>query len=169
TFALPLVSTRAQVALGLEHRQKGLLWFPTYGADFEGRYVVVNDTTAARSVTVSFPLPARGAIYDGFEVLDEKGKAIAAEVDGGSAPWMVSLAPSARPAFQVRSRTRGTSSWTYRPATAGSSVIRDFSLEIRSTARGIDYSPGSISPSHAAAEGAGWAGTWDFKSLVGSA
>jgi len=169
SYPLPLVSTRAQVALALEHRQKGLLWFPTYAADFEGRYVVANDTAASRSVTVSFPLPARGAIYDGFEILDEKGKSIGAEVDAGSAHWVVTLAPSDRHAFQVRYRTRGTSSWTYRPAAAGSSVIRDFSLEIRSTARGIDYSPGSISPSRAAADGAGWHGSWEFRSLVGSA
>jgi hypothetical protein len=169
SFPLPLISTRAQVSLALEHRQKGLLWFPTYAADFEGRYVVLNDTAATRSVTVSFPLPARDAIYDGFEVLDEKGQPIGAQVDGGSAHWVVSLAPSARHAFQVRYRTRGTTSWTYRPAAAGSSVIRDFSLEIRSSARGIDFSPGSISPSSAGAQGSGWRGTWDFRSLVGSA
>jgi hypothetical protein len=169
SFPLPLVSTRARVSLALEHRQKGLLWFPTYAADFEGRYAVQNDTTATRAVTVSFPLPAQGAIYDGFEVLDEKGQPIRAEVDGGSAHWAVSLPPSARHVFQVRYRTRGTSSWTYRPAGAGSSIIRDFSLEIRTTARGIDFSPGSISPSRAAGEGPGWHGSWEFRSLVGSA
>jgi hypothetical protein len=48
-------------------------------------------------------------------------------------------------------------------------VIRDFALEIRSTARGIDFSPGSISPSSAGADGAGWRGTWEFRTLVGSA
>ena len=169
SFPLPLVSTRARVSLALAHRQKGLLWFPTYAADFEGRYAVQNDTTATRAVTVSFPLPAQGAIYDGFEVLDEKGQPIRAEVDGGAAHWVVSLAPSARHVFQVRYRTRGTSSWTYRPAGAGSSIIRDFSLEIRTTARGIDFSPGSISPSRAASDGPGWHGSWEFRSLVGSA
>ncbi|HEY1335141.1 MAG TPA: hypothetical protein VGF31_12850, partial [Myxococcaceae bacterium] len=136
---------------------------------FDGRYVVVNDTATKRSVTVSFPLPARGAIYDGFEVLDEKGQTIAAEVDVGAARWVVSLAPSERHSFQVRYRTRGTSEWTYRPAASGGSVIRDFSLEIRSTARGIDFSPGSISPSSAGGDGSGWRGRWEFRSLVGSA
>lgn len=169
SFLLPLVSTRARVSLALEHRQKGLLWFPTYAADFEGRYAVQNDTTATRAVTVSFPLPAQGAIYDGFEVLDEKGQPIRAEVDGGSAHWVVSLPPSARHVFQIHYRTRGTSSWTYRPAGAGSSIIRDFSLEIRTTARGIDFSPGSISPSRATTPGPGWQGSWEFRSLVGSA
>ncbi len=169
SVALPLVSTQARVSLALEHRQKGLLWFPTYAAEFEGRYVVLNDTAVKRAVAMSFPLPARGAIYDAFEVLDGRGQVIAAEVDGGAARWSVPLEPGKGHAFTVRYRTRGTSSWTYRPAAGGSSVIRDFSLEIRSNARGIDFSPGSISPSRAASEGGGWHGTWEFRSLVGSA
>ena len=169
SLPLPLVSTRARVSLALEHRRKGLLWFATYAADFEGHYVVLNDTPTARGTTVTFPLPAHGAIYDGFEVQDEKGQPIAAHVDAGAAHWFLTLEPGARHAFTVRYRTRGTSSWTYRPAAAGGSIIRDFSLEIRSTARGIDFTPGSISPSSAGAEGPGWHGTWEFRSLVGSA
>lgn len=166
---LPLVSTHARVSLALEHRQKGLLWFPTYAADFEGRYAVVNDTAVKRPVTMSFPLPARGAIYDGFEVTDEKDQPISAEVDGGAAHWVVTLEPGARHVFGVRYRTRGTSSWTYRPAATGGSVVRDFSLEVSSNDRGIDFSPGSISPSRAANAGKGWRGLWEFRSLVGSA
>jgi len=169
TSPLPLVSTRAQVSLALEHRQKGLLWFATYAADFEGRYVVVNDTAVVRRTSMTFPLPARGAIYDGFEVLDEKGKPIAADVDGGAAHWSVTLEPGGRHPFTVRYRTRGTSSWTYRPAAAGGSVIRDFSLEMASNAAGIDFSPGSISPTRATIQGHRWRGLWEFRSLVGSA
>ena len=48
-------------------------------------------------------------------------------------------------------------------------MIRDFALEIQSSARGIDFSPGSISPSTAGASGAGWRGRWEFRTLVGSA
>src|SRR5262245_14151417 len=77
---LPLVSSEVRVSIALEHRQKGLLWFPTYAADFEGRYALLNDTAVKREVTLSFPLPARGAIYDGFEVLDDKGHPLSAEV-----------------------------------------------------------------------------------------
>src|SRR5262249_1506254 len=115
------------------------------------------------------PLPAQGAIYDGFEVLDEKGQPLPAAVDGGNAHWAVTLPAGARHVFTVRYRTRGTSSWTYRPAASGGSVIREFSVELRSNGRGIDFPPGSISPSHAASEGAGWRGVWEFRSLVGSA
>ncbi|HSP18366.1 MAG TPA: hypothetical protein VLQ79_02560 [Myxococcaceae bacterium] len=167
--SVPLVSTQARVSLVLEHRQKGLLWFPTYAADFEGRYAVLNDSGARRSLSVTFPLPAGGAIYDGFEVLDENGKTLPAKVDGSAAHWVAAVEPGTRHAFLVRYRTRGTSSWAYRPAGAGSSVIRDFSLEVRSNVRGVDFSPGSISPSSAAGEGHGWRGKWEFRSLVGSA
>ena len=169
SFPLPLVSTRAGVTLVLEHRQKGLLWFPTYAADFEGRYVIVNDTAVARRTSMTFPLPARGAIYDGFEVLDEQGKLIAADVDDGAAHWSVALEPGGRHPFTVRYRTRGTSSWTYRPAAAGGSVIRDFSLELSSNDPGIDFSPGSISPTKATTQSHAWRGLWEFRSLVGSA
>jgi len=169
SLPLPLTSTRARVSLVLEHRQKGLLWFATYAADFEGRYEVVNDTAVSRLTNLTFPLPARGAIYDGFEVLDEKGKTIAADVDDGAAHWSVTLPPGGRHPFTVRYRTRGTSSWTYRPAAAGGSVIRDFSLEVSSNVPGIDFSPGSISPTRATTQSHAWRGLWEFRSLVGSA
>ena len=169
SLPLPLTSTRARVSLVLEHRQKGLLWFATYAADFEGRYEVVNDTAVSRLTNLTFPLPARGAIYDGFEVLDEKGKTIAADVDDGAAHWSVTLPPGGRHPFTVRYRTRGTSSWTYRPAAAGGSVIRDFSLEVSSNVPGNDFSPGSISPTRATTQSHAWSGLWEFRSLVGSA
>jgi Inner membrane protein CreD len=169
TFPLPLVSTRARAVLALEHRQKGLLWFPTYAVEFEGHYALANDTTKARTARLSFPLPARSAIYDGFEVLGADGTAVKTTIEGGAAHWSVPLAPGAQHAFFVRYRTRGTSSWTYRPTAAGGDVVRDFRLDLVSSARGIDFAPGSISPSEARASGGGWQGSWQFKSLVASA
>ena len=35
---LALVKTEVDARLALEHRRKGLLWFPTYGVDFTGQY-----------------------------------------------------------------------------------------------------------------------------------
>ena len=45
---LPLVRSDVQANLTLRHRQKGLLWFPTYGVDFGGRYEFLNDTRRSR-------------------------------------------------------------------------------------------------------------------------
>src|SRR5512141_731478 len=35
-YDLPLESSRVNVALDLNHRQKGLLWYSTYKVDFDG-------------------------------------------------------------------------------------------------------------------------------------
>src|SRR5919206_7364 len=39
TLPLPLESSNLDVALGLEYRQKGLLWYSTYTVGFDGTYV----------------------------------------------------------------------------------------------------------------------------------
>jgi hypothetical protein len=165
---LPLVSTRARAVLALEHRRKGLLWFPTYGVDFEGSYTLLNDTAQPRTALLSFPLPARNAIYDGFEVRGSDGKQLGAVVGEAIAHWKVSLAPGERHSFSVRYRTRGTSRWTYRPA-ASAGVVRDFRLEVSNSTRGVDFAAGSISPNSAGAAGQGWRGVWEFQNLVASA
>jgi len=167
-FPLPLESTHARVVLALEHRQKGLLWFPTYAVDFQARYQVRNDTQVARTARLSFPLPAGDAIYDGFEVRDGEGRPVAASVEGIAAMWTVPLASGEAHTFSVKYRTRGTSSWTYRPASAGAAVVKDFLLEVWTSAQGIDFTPGSISPSVAGPDGRGWHGRWEFTSLVAS-
>src|SRR5687768_7858944 len=63
TETLPLESSRVDVALGLEHRQKGLLWYSTYKVGFEGVYAFRN-TTGQERVTFTLKYPAERAIYD---------------------------------------------------------------------------------------------------------
>ena len=169
TFPLPLESTDARVVLVLEHRQKGLLWFPTYAVDLSAATPFVTTPRSVAPPGSPFSLPAREAIYDGFEVRDAQGKPVAASVEGAAAHWTVPLEPGATHTFRVQYRTRGTSSWTYRPASSGGAVVRDFALELWTSVQGIDFAPGSISPSTARPDGRGWHGRWAFQSLVASA
>src|ERR1051325_2729071 len=56
TDALPLESSRVDVGLGLEHRQKGLLWYSTYKVAFDGTYAFRNTTDQDRvTFTLKFP------------------------------------------------------------------------------------------------------------------
>src|SRR5260370_13144787 len=64
TIGLPVDSTRANVGLQLEHRQKGLLWYSTYKVAFAGEYTFHNSSHHDEEVTFSFPLPAEQAMYD---------------------------------------------------------------------------------------------------------
>ena len=61
-----LDSTRATVDLRLEHRQRGLLWYPTYTVAFHGVYVMRNPDAAPRTLQIRLPLPAPDALFDNF-------------------------------------------------------------------------------------------------------
>ena len=63
TEPLQLESSRVDVTLGLEHRQKGLLWYSTYKVGFDGTYAFRN-TTGQERVTFALKFPAERAIYD---------------------------------------------------------------------------------------------------------
>src|ERR1700750_2292396 len=53
---LQLESSRVDVGLGLEHRQKGLLWYSTYKVAFDGTYAFRNNT-AQDKVTFTLKYP----------------------------------------------------------------------------------------------------------------
>jgi hypothetical protein len=63
---VPLEQTRASVDLDLEHRRKGLLWFPTYTVAFTAAYRFTNPDLEPRTLEVRFPLPAEHALFDDF-------------------------------------------------------------------------------------------------------
>src|SRR5262249_14434027 len=62
--ALPLESSHLNVALNLEHRQKGLLWYSTYKIGFAGIYAFRNATDKEQNVTFTLPFPTTQAVYD---------------------------------------------------------------------------------------------------------
>jgi hypothetical protein len=165
---VPLDASALDVRLDLTHRRKGLLWFPTYAADFRGRYTFVNPTAEPREVALSFPLAGASAIYDAFDVRDAAGARIEAAVSGAAAGWKARFEPGERRAYEVRYRSRGTSTWGYR-LTDGAGQVKDFTLSIALNDPRIDFAPGSVSPTAQERTAKGWHGTWRFERLVASA
>lgn len=188
-----LVGSDLEVALDLEHRRRGLVWFPTYGVDFVGRYTFQSPSDEGREVTFLFPLQGNNVVYDGLRVEDEAGHVIPSSIGSepapggatrtqpwptsetydpqerftGSAHWTVRLEPGQRKSFTVRYRTRGTESWRYRMGT-GTTRVSDFRLALRTDFDGVDFPAGTLSPSRHAVENGNWRGTWQFESLVSS-
>jgi hypothetical protein len=165
--SIEIASSEIRVALELEHRRKGLVWFPTYGVDFDARYGFDNPDDEARPVDFSFPLETQNALYDGFEVLDGKGRAIAASIEQGVARWSAELAPRSRATYRIKYRSRGTTRWQYQ-LTAGTGQVKDFSLALDTDFDDVDFSAGTLSPSQHGTTAGGWHGQWTFKTLVGS-
>lgn len=164
----PLVASDIDVALELEHRKKGLLWFATYAADFSARYTFKNPSVEDRDVTVTFPLAGAGLIYDAFEILDGEGKPVDAAISGHAATWTERFSAGDERSYQVIYRSRGIESWSYNAPT-DTAKIQNFELRLAVNTPAVDFAAGTISPSEHAFDGSAWHGTWHFDSLVASA
>jgi hypothetical protein len=163
---LALSQGRVEVALALDQRRKGLLWYDTYGVDYAARYRLANPDPVARVVRVDFAFPSPLAIYDGF----------AFEVNGEPAPaandlakglgHRVVLPPNGEALVRIAYRSRGLGDWTYALAPSGVAQVRDFELQMKTDFAAIDYPSGTLSPTRATRAGAGWDLLWHFDSLV---
>lgn len=161
-----LNASKLDVDLELEHRKKGLIWFPTYAVDFAGDYRFENTESEARDLVVTLPLQETNALYEGFEVL-AAGKALRAEVENGRAVFRDKLAAKEQKTYTVRYRSRGTERWSYH-LTAGTGRVDGFELNLKTDFADVDFPSGSISPSAHQATAGGWTGAWKFSSLVAS-
>src|SRR3954471_3887412 len=65
---VPIEANRVDVNLGLDQRQKGLLWYSTYTVAFDGSYTFRNSSQAERQITFDLPLPSQEALYDNVQV-----------------------------------------------------------------------------------------------------
>jgi hypothetical protein len=169
---LPLESSDVAVRLGLEHRRKGLLWFPTYAVEFRGRYAFRNDGPEPRTLDVTFPLEQGAVVYDGFAVNGPEGAPVPLAFESGRVRFERSLAPGATYAFDVAYRARGTSRWGYGGEGTGLGPepgrARRFRLDVETNFPNVDFPAGSLSPT-SQERGAGvWRGTWSFDQIVGT-
>jgi hypothetical protein len=154
------------VDLKLEHRRRGLLWYPTYTVAFEADYRFVSPEPVAREVAVAFTFPSNEAIYDAFSV----------RLDGSDAPPTtdfsrgVSLVRTVGPAeelnLRVSYKSRGLGEWAYAFVREGVAQVRDFDLTMTTDFDDFDFPATTISPTSKERAGKGWTLKWVFESLA---
>ena len=164
--AVPVDHTRSEVALDLEHRRKGLLWYPTYTVGFRAAYRFTNPDSEPRELHVRFPLPAANALLDEF-VFALDGRQIDPASDVSKEVTAQAIAgPSATVTLNVQYRSRGMRTWTYAFSEQGAAQVRDFALAMRTNFTAVDFPPGTISPtSNTPSEGSA-ALSWTFANLI---
>src|SRR5215213_3758305 len=168
--ALPLESSRVDVSLGLEHRQKGLLWYSTYKVGFEGVYAFRN-TTGQEKVTFALKFPAERAIYDDL-VFTVNGAPVALTNENNSATGTAAVKPGEAATLHVAYRSQGLDDWRYNfgggDAKTGGSVaqVRDFRMRMRTDFKEIDFPESTLSPSGKRETDDGWELEWNYKNLV---
>jgi inner membrane protein involved in colicin E2 resistance len=164
TIYLPLESTRIDVSLALEHRQKGLLWYSTYVVDFAGAYSFHNYTEEQQVVTYTLRFPAEQAIYDGL-VMEAGGQPLAITSNKEGATATVTIPPQSAVLLRVAYRSHGLESWRYRLA-ADVGQARDFTLHARTNFKQIDFPLNTLSPTTKSETPAGWDLTWRYTNLI---
>jgi inner membrane protein involved in colicin E2 resistance len=164
TVPLPLESSKIDVDLQLEHRQKGLLWFSTYTVAFQGMYRFRNTTGRPQLINFGFPYPASQATYDGvvFTINGVPALGPAESVFGSK-----QMAPDETVEIAVGYRSQGLDRWTYnfqgQPA-----HIRDFDLNMTTNFAAIDFPENTLSPVKREETPEGWKLNWNYSNLVTS-
>lgn len=174
-----LARSAVDVRLDLEHRKKGLLWWPTYTVDFKAgwRFALPpprlpggDVVDVSEDVVITIPMSARGAVYDGFfvKVDGEEVKAIATTDN----TFVVTFARGDRRHVDVdvAYRSRGLGTWVYGLERGGTTQLRDFRLSLWSSDKNVDFPIGTLSPSSRVevndGDGDGTRIDWRFDSLV---
>jgi inner membrane protein involved in colicin E2 resistance len=164
TRALHLDSTRLNVDLNLNHRQKGLLWYSTYAVDLTGDYSFHNDAAVPGTITLRLPFPAQKAVYDGLTVT-LNGQPVALSTDESGAASRIALVPGQSVIVHVAYRSQGLDSWRYKLAD-GIAQVRDFSLVMHTNFKDIDFADDTLSPTAKKETADGWELNWRYSDLV---
>jgi hypothetical protein len=161
---LPLDSTHANVALYLEHRLKGLLWYSTYKVQFQADYGFHNTSVKDEDVTFSLPLPAEQAAYDGL-TFTINGSPAATKNQGNSIQTTAHLAPGESVKLATSYKSQGLDQWRYRFSNEVAQV-RDFHLHMTTNFRDIDFPDNTLSPGTKEETSDGWQLDWNYTNLL---
>ena len=156
-----------EVALDLDYRRKGLVWYSTFVCDFSGTYAVTNTDEVARKVRVHFRFPSAARTYDRFS-FNLDGEKLDIPVDTAEGiNEIVEVEPGRTREFRVTYRTRGLGEWRYRPDRE-KGRYRRLSMAVRTDFHDYDFPEGSLSPMKKEREGDGMLLTWSAEDLLTS-
>jgi len=161
---LSLTSTRVNVDLHLDHRQKGLLWYSTYVVDFAGDYSFSNPTEEAAHFRFQMPFPAQRAVYDGLTI-SVNGQKLPITINDRAACAEITLNPKDSALLRVAYRSQGLNNWRYKLAD-GVAQVHNFALVMRTNFKDIDFADDTLSPTSKQLGDDGWALTWKYSDLV---
>lgn len=162
---LPLESSKIDVGLNLEHRQKGLLWYSTYKVDYLGHYTFRNPSDKEQSVQFDLKFPTSQAIYDNLTFTVD-GNPVALTTNNNAATGSVKIGPDKIAQLTVGYSSQGLNEWRYSFGSNDVSQVRDFNLRMTTNFKDIDFPENTLSPSEKTMTDNGWNLTWSYKNLL---
>ncbi|HKG47133.1 MAG TPA: inner membrane CreD family protein [Pyrinomonadaceae bacterium] len=162
---LPLESSKINVDLDLQHRQKGLLWYSTYKVQFSGLYGFRNTSDKEQTVDFKLQFPTAQAIYDNLTfTVDGNTVPLTNEKNAAITAFKVAAGRTAQLAVSYSSQ--GLNEWRYSFGSADVAQVRDFTLRLKTNFKDIDFPDNTLSPSEKTETSYGWDLNWSYKSLL---
>ena len=158
------IATRIKVDLGLDQRLKGLTWYSLYDVVFDGAWTYENDGQEPGILRLSFALPDPNAVYDGFH-LTVDGVEVKEAPTAGVFTTNIPVAAGRVVHVAAAYRSRGLDEWRY-ARREGAAPLKDFSLEMTTNFRDVDFPSMTLSPSTKERTATGYALSWHFEQLV---
>jgi hypothetical protein len=152
-----------QVTLTYEPKNKGLLWYRTYFADFEAEYLVKNPTPIPQTIYAAFHFPAADARYDRFSLTFGE-KTTDKEPENGQLVESLQLAPGAEAPLKVTYRASGVDSWSY--VLAGAKRTKNLHLAMMTNFHEFNVPVGAESPTSRGPDGRHF--NWDYTDVIGA-
>jgi len=163
--SLPLESSKIDVDLDLQHRQKGLLWYSTYKVNFAGVYGFRNTSDQEQTVDFRLQFPTTKAIYDNL-TLTVDGNNVPLTNVNNAATTAIKVAGGATVQLAVSYSSQGLNVWRYSFGSDNVAQVRDFTLHMKTNFKDIDFPDNTLSPSEKYETADGWDLNWTYKSLV---
>ena len=158
-----LERSKVNVALDLEHRQKGLLWYSTYKVSFAADYQLRN-TTDVENVEFVLSLPTAQASFDEMVVAVD-GLPVSFVNEKSTLRGSTHIARGASAVLTVKYRSQGLDSWRYHFGDEVSQV-RNFQLKMTTNFKDIDFPDNTLAPAQKRETKNGWELVWESKNLL---
>lgn len=165
TTPLPLESSAVDVALDLEHRQKGLLWYSTYKVAFSGVFRFRNTSDKEEPVDFTLKFPTSQAMYDDLTFTVD-GNPVPVSNHDNTSTGRVKILPGHSVQLALGYRSQGLDEWRYSFGSQNVTEVRDFKLRMKTNFRDIDFPDNTLSPSEKLETADGWDLVWSYKNLL---
>lgn len=163
TAPVELEGSKLNVALDLEHRQKGLLWYSTYRVVFAADYELKNSTDV-ETVDFVIALPTAQASFDEMIVAVD-GVPLAFVNEKSTLRGATRIARGGSAVLTVKYRSQGLDSWRYH---FGDEVaqVRNFQLKMTTNFKDVDFPDNTLAPAQKKETKNGYELLWESKNLL---
>lgn len=162
-----LVPQSAEIKVNLvsDARRKGLLWYRTFGVEFDGVYTVKHNCSREPYLIAQFRFPSERALYDDFVFTVNEKQSSGVPTEHNTLKNQIKLPPGQTATVHIRYKSRGLDNWSYK-FSDDVAEVNNFNMVVNTNYAKIDFPAGTMSPSEKRESGDGWELNWSFTKLI---